>query len=80
MWWDGEAWSQILVSSAQWQDKRQLAQTEIQEILIKEKDIFYCKFGSALQHTSQRTCRVLIFRDIKNLSGHGPEQPTLNAG
>lgn len=49
--------------------------TDIQ-LRVKET-LFYCEGDQAFRHIAKRVCRVSIFKDIQNPTGHGPEQSAL---
>lgn len=55
-----------------------MAQTEIQEILLKhKKKLIYCESDQRVEQVTQRGSVVFILGDIQNSAGHGPEQPAL---
>ena len=66
--------NQALFSGAQWQDNRQWAQTETQEVLEHQETFFHCESDQAV---AQRGGGVSIPGDIQKLSGHSPEPPGL---
>jgi len=65
-------------SSQECPEKGQSAQTEIQEILTKEKGSFYCKVGWILEQAAQKTCGVSMLGETQNSCGRGPEQTALS--
>ena len=68
--------SQAVSSGAQWQDQRQWAQTETQEVPSQyQKTLIRCEDDWALAQVAQRGCRVYVPQDIQKPSGHGPGQP-----
>lgn len=70
--------NQTLLSTAQWQDKKQWAQPQTQEILSEhKKTVFDCEGSQTLEQVALRGCGLLTLGDIKNLAGHGPGQLSL---
>lgn len=58
-------WSQTHLNGTQWRDKKQWAQTKIQEVLFKCKEkLIYCKGGQTLEQVTQRQYGVSILGDI----------------
>lgn len=45
--------------------------------LNRKRSFFHCQSCSTLEKVAQRGCRVSILGDIRNLTGHDPEQPAL---
>ena len=67
-------WSLALLSGTQWQDKRQWAKLETQEIAFKHnKKLFYCESDWALAQVAQSGHGVSIHADTQNPDGHSPE-------
>jgi len=74
----GSKGRQTLFIGIQWQDKRQWAKTEIQEILFKlKKKLFPCEGSQTLEQVAQKGCEVSILGDTPNSTGHSPQQPAL---
>lgn len=75
---EGRVWtrlSQPLVSGAQWQEQKQQAQTETQEVPPECKETcFHCDSNCTWDQVAQRGCGVYIHGDTQKLSGPGPEQ------
>lgn len=70
--------NQTLLSTAQWQDKKQWAQPQTQVILfVHKKIVFDCEGSQTLEQVALRVCGLLTLGDIKNLSGHGSGQLAL---
>lgn len=66
--------SQALFSSAQWQEKRQWAKTETQEVLSEhKKTLYHHKSGWELTLFDQRGCEVSLPGGIQKLSECGPK-------
>lgn len=65
--------SQAHFGGVQWQDKRQWAQTETQEVPSEHEEQFiYCEVDIAVEQAAQR--RISFSGDIQNLTGCFPTQ------
>jgi len=68
-------WGQALFSGAQWQDKRQRAQTEAQEVPSEhEEGLLLSEGDGALEEAAQGGCGVCFSGDIQDPPGQGPVQ------
>lgn len=66
--------TQTLVSDTHGKDKSQWAQTEIQEVLSKDKrqkpSLFYCKDSGTREQVVWAGCGVSVSGETQNKSGH----------
>lgn len=67
----GRTWWQFLPSDIQRQDKRQWAQTDTQEILLKYKEKFYfpCEGNWTWEQVAWRSYKVSVIRDTQTAAG-----------
>ena len=76
--WVSGGWGQALFSNAQWQDKRQWAQTEAQEVPSEhEEELLPSEGDGALEQVAQGGGGVYFPGDIQDLPGQGPVQPAV---
>lgn len=68
---------QALPSGTHWMDKRQLAQTTIQDIWFKHKKKLIGEGGQTLEQAAQKGHGVSILGDSQNLPRQYPGQPAL---
>lgn len=70
-------WSQALFTGAQWQNKRQRAQTKAQEVPSEHQEtLLCCAVDEALAQVAQR-CGGSLLGDLQRPPGHGPDVPAV---
>ena len=71
-------WGQTLFNGAQWQDKRQRAQTEAQEVPSEhEEELLPSEGDGALAQAAQGGCGVSFSGDVQAPPGQGAVQPAV---